>query len=207
MTVTASVKVTKNALPELTKSLKALAGLRCMVGVPGETADRDEPGQNNAILGYIHEQGAPEAHIPPRPFLLPTVRDKKDKIISRLRQAGEYAINGKPETTMKALEGLGLEMQSAVRMKIVIGPFVPLSDRTLDARLARGVRHDKPLIDTGNLIASITYVIRNTKSGKDLRVGQRRAWYGTEAAQKGMNVNVTPTRAPTGGLSSLKITR
>jgi hypothetical protein len=68
--------------------------------------------------------------------------------------------------------------QNAVRTKITDGPFAPLADSTLRARARRGRKgavaelksraqgnapnnaNAKPLIDTGQLRKSITYVVR-----------------------------------------------
>ncbi len=54
----------------------------------------------------------------------------------------------------------GLMGQDAVRGKITSGPFVPLAPATLRARKAKGRTGEKPLIDTGQLRAAYTYVIR-----------------------------------------------
>lgn len=157
------VKVTLDATGEFVKAIKALGRNVVMVGVPSTTATRQpEPGEmvvlNNAQIAYIHEHGAPEANIPARPFLAPTINAEAANIHKRLTRAGERAFDG--EDPMVEMHRLGAEVVSAIRRKITEGPFIPLSPVTLRQRLARGRTGDKPLIDTGQLRRSINYVIR-----------------------------------------------
>lgn len=53
--------------------LRALNAQGVMVGIPAETAGRDDGPINNAAIGYILETGAPERNLPARPFLRPGV--------------------------------------------------------------------------------------------------------------------------------------
>jgi hypothetical protein len=174
--MTPGVKMTTDHLQEVLKGIRMLADRRVMVGIPHEYTtreDMDEHPITNAELGYIHENGAPEAHIPPRPFLFPWVAQNRDAIAERLKIAGKFALGGKPQQMENTLVALGLFAQSGVRQAIVRGNFIPLAKRTLAARRARGVTRDKPLIDTGQLVSAITYVIRTVISGTDKEVGQK----------------------------------
>lgn len=118
---------------------------------------------DNATLGYIHEHGAPSVNIPARPFLVPGVQQARDQITKVLSQGVEAVTNGNRQAAMNSLDKAGLIAQNAVRRKITEGPFVPLKPRTLAARRARGRTGEKPLIDTGQLRRSITYVVRETE--------------------------------------------
>ncbi len=219
----AKLHVSPSQLPAINKAMKELADTRVLVGVPIETTKRTAEPITNAAIAYIQENGAPEAHIPPRPFLFPTVRTMKPVIINYLRRAGKNALAGDLDKAIKTLEMLGLAAQSAVRMKIINGPFVPLAESTvrgriarrasssyrakksvqLDANLAAGLAPQtgmfRPLIDTGSLLASITYVLRRKSTGVDIAAGKQRPFRGTNAV-KTTNTTVTPTQAPTGGL-------
>lgn len=168
-------------LGEVLKGIDALVGKRVLVGVPGKTADRnqDEYGpMNNATLGYINEFGSPASNIPARPFLVPGVEEGMDAIAARLEKAAVAATNNDPGAVDKQLHAAGLEAQTAVREKITTGPFEPLKLSTLRARARKGRKGAKeeiasrlagnepnpenarPLIDTGQLRNSISYVIR-----------------------------------------------
>lgn len=154
--------------------------------------DPDEPHPlNNAEIGFLMETGVPERNIPARPFLVPGVKDNDEKIAKRYRAAAQKALDGDKAAVEKAHAAVGLETASAVRKKITDGPFAPLSEATLRARAARGRKgatrelkrraeggaadalnddgalisnvNAKPLIDTGALRRSVTYVIRDGK--------------------------------------------
>jgi hypothetical protein len=160
-----TVRVIKDRVAEVVETIKKLTSKEVLVGIPRENAARKpEPGEkgepiNNAALGYIHEFGAPEANIPPRPFLIPGVEKVKDQAIARLKKAGELALNGDVSKVDAQLTAVGLLAQSAVQQKIVDGPFTPLKPRTLARRAARGRTGTKPLIDTGALRQAIAFVI------------------------------------------------
>lgn len=195
-----NVTVVTDKTAGLLKSLAALAENRVYAGVPATTAGRREEGVaiNNAELMYIHENGAPEAHIPARPVVHPAIKSVQAQIIVGLRAAGKTALDGNPGGVLKGLNAVGLLAQNAMRKRITDGPFVPLSPRTIAARAAkRGTKRRKgeqqyldlvaggmspaaaqsaagikPLIDTGALRRSLTYVIRKiTWSGRKARLG------------------------------------
>lgn len=182
------VTITKDELPRLLASVKQLTKRRVLVGISDITAQRepnpDDPTAdlNNAEIGYIHEFGAPEENIPARPFLMPGIMDARDKIIARLRKAGEAALAGKTVDIDRALTACGLETVDAVKNKIETGPFAPLAEITVRRRLTRTAAYkaatpqrkaklmqaflggvNKPLIDTGALRDSITFVLRDKK--------------------------------------------
>lgn len=145
--------------------INVLGTTRVMVGIPAAEATRSDDddaasGINNAALGYIHDNGAPEANIPARPFLEPGIRAVQDKIEAGLRTAADAAMAGRPEAVDRAYHAIGLKAQAAVRSKITTGPFVELKPRTLANRRRRGRNGTKPLIDTGQLRNAIAYVIR-----------------------------------------------
>jgi hypothetical protein len=189
-TTGATVRKVVDRSDEIEAAIRSLAAQRVMVGVPAEKAFRPadtwekEPPPNNAALAYIHENGAPEIRIPPRPFLRPGVQAAQEAITAGLRKAGELALAGDSLGVDAALNAVGLQAVSSVQRKITDGPFAPLSQRTIEARANRrgfkggsrkgaklwlkqsaaGQTPDpnlvKPLIDTGKLRQSITYVIR-----------------------------------------------
>ncbi len=159
----------KDNLPSVLEGIRKLANTRVMVGIPGDNTLR-QPGEgggsspiNNATLAYIHENGAPEAHIPPRPFLKPAVEAMAPQIEKRLRAAAEAALKGNVEGVDKQLNALGLEAQAEVRKKINEGIPPPLAESTLRKRRAHGRAGEKPLVDTGQLRNAITYVIRKVR--------------------------------------------
>lgn len=158
---------------KVAKTIEALGYLqsrRVMVGVPGEKAGRREGKIDNASLAYIHENGAPEVGIPARPFLVPGVRDVQPRIVGYLNQAMTAALDGDKGKVERTLNAVGLVAQNSVRGKITAGLSPPLKPATIAARRRRFkgrkamVAADvKPLLDTGQLRASITYVVRTVR--------------------------------------------
>jgi len=62
MTASATVRITKNNLPNLLAAVKRLTSQELLVGVPAETAHRDIEGGDrgdvsNAVIGYLQEFG------------------------------------------------------------------------------------------------------------------------------------------------------
>jgi hypothetical protein len=180
-----TVKVDK--VDDVLKAFDALTSNRVLIGIPSTTAGRTDGAPiNNATIGYINEFGSPAQNIPPRPFLVPGVRNAQERIIARLKQGIMYAARGQKEAAVRALHAVGMTAANSVKQKMRTGPFVPLSDVTLADRANRntttgragsrkGAKKElerraqgeapstefaKPLIDTSALLKSITYVIR-----------------------------------------------
>jgi len=148
---------------DFTKLLKTLTNKEVLVGVPAAKANRKEPAVNNAMLAYIHDNGSPLAHIPPRPFLCAGIEQNKEQITKYMEQAGKAALENDPARMERALNAVGLTAQKAVRRKIQTGPFTPLKASTIAARKRKHKSRKNtsvtPLIDTGQLLQSINYVI------------------------------------------------
>lgn len=166
-----TVVITKDKLPELIAAVKHITGREVLVGIPAENIPRKpEPGEsdvpNNAVIGYEMEFGVPERNIPARPFLLPGVANARERILTEMFNGGQAALSGDGSQINKTFEAIGLIAQRAVQRKIVDGPFMPLSPRTLAQRKARGRTGTRPLNDTGQLRKSVTYVVRNRDTTK-----------------------------------------
>lgn len=149
----------------LDAAIKALTSREVLVGVPDTKAGRRKKKEpiNNAALAYIHDKGSPSQNIPPRPFMGPGVQAAKVSITKRMENTGKAALRGDKAAVEKGLNAVGLVAVSGIRGKITSGPFTPLKPATIAARKRRGRTGDKPLIDTGQLRNSISYVIRNKK--------------------------------------------
>lgn len=185
------VKIVMDKTAELARAIESLVGTRVMVGVPESQSDRPSEGPNNAELAYIHDNGAPEANIPARPFLMVGVERNKEKIDKRFLAAGRAAFKGEGASMERQFVAVGLETASAVRDVISGGIAPPLSESTLRARINRhkgrtaerrellrrgqglGAGPDtlapastdlvKPLIDTGELVHSISFAIKSVR--------------------------------------------
>lgn len=181
------VKKMQKALAAITEA-KVMVGIPAKNAERDEEEDNDKP-INNAAIGYIQEKGAPEHNLPARPFLVPGVRNAQPTTIALFREGSVKALSGETGAVKQSMEAAGLNAASQVRKVItdVIPP--PLSWATIQGRLDKLATHkDKnirklaaafgpsqymdyaagkdvgleftPLVDTGQLLASITYVIR-----------------------------------------------
>jgi hypothetical protein len=162
-----------------------------LVGVPEETTDvRNEDGKEyitNASLAYIHDNGAPEAGIPARPFMVPGIEAVQDRLTRQLRRAATVAFNTRaPGRRARAAHGRP-DGQLSIQKTIQQGIPPPLADATLRARArkrkgrvgpglellsrqmgaAPSMDFVTPLIDTGDMLKSITTRFARARGGSD----------------------------------------
>lgn len=159
--------IVRDNLRKVSKAIDALGRSRVMVGVPSDKASRSGDAINNAALAYIMENGAPEVNIPARPFLKPGIATVQPQIAAGLKKAGEFALQGRADAVNRELHRIGATGRDAVKRKLTDGPFEPLKPATIAARKNKRKNRNntdiKPLIDTGALRASISYVIRDER--------------------------------------------
>lgn len=175
--------IKKDRLRQVLQSINGLVDQQVLVGVPDSTAGRKDEGAplSNAEIGYIQENGAPEINLPARPFLVPGVASAQSKTLPQLQKGVEAALDGDIDAARRRLSSAGLIAQSSVRKRINSGITPALSEATLRERARRGRKGAKeelarraagekpgtelakPLIDTGQLRNSITYVVRKRK--------------------------------------------
>lgn len=173
-TSTASVRHTISRSGAIAKAIRELADVQVMVGIPKKTASRTGSQASNALIGYVLEHGVPKHNLPPRPFLVPGVRNARAYTKAGFKKAARYAMAGNQQAMQAQLAAIGTNAAVAVKLKMRQGPFAPLAPRTIAARqrkllhtkklsaqeVAAGFQDIRPLIDTGKLLASITWVIR-----------------------------------------------
>lgn len=174
---------------ELAKRIEKAVRTEVLVGIPRSTAMRPGDEISNAEIAYINEHGDPACRIPPRPFMEPGFQRCRDKVrdvmaagVQRLARFGSLR---------PAAERVGLICQASIRGVFTDNDWKPLSPRTIMARAQRTVsKHkgfadktargqqselqrelarragDRPLIDTGALRQSITYVVTEGGDGQ-----------------------------------------
>ena len=176
------VTVSGKGLASALASINALTQNEVLIGIPSTDASRDDPGKSgadltNAAIGYIQETGSPAANIPARPFLVPGVTNAIPKIVAQLKKGATAAVNGDKSAAEKALNAAGLIGSDAAKSVIEAGIMPALASSTLRGRGRAGmigsaqelksrkegnepgIEYTKPLIVTGQLRDSITYVI------------------------------------------------
>ena len=156
-----SVEVTVDKTREILAAIAAAGKQHVLIGIPATENGRNDGSIGNATLGYLHENGSAANNVPARPFLNPGVKDIADKAADVFEIATKEMFDD-PAAVTKALNRVGLLGQASVKNRIVsqVG-FAPLMAATIRARERKGFRGTKALIRTGQLLNSITYVIRD----------------------------------------------
>jgi hypothetical protein len=178
-----SVVIRINRSPDLASHIEALTNKQVLVGVTADKTQRQEgDGVTNATIAYLQDNGSPINNIPARPFMLPGLAAAEEKIKRIFKTGAEQILRGEQQSAEPVLLKVGLVLQAAIRGKINEGIPPPLAERTLQERIASGratvgaqveldrreqgldpsTEFAKPLVHTGQLRNSITFVIRDT---------------------------------------------
>jgi hypothetical protein len=156
------------------KAVKKVENTDVLVGIPQEEASRDEGGIDNVSLLYIHTNGSPAKGIPARPVIEPAIEKEKDYIAEMLGNALDAALSGNEGAAMRILNKIGMEGKNFARAWFtnpannwppnaeitVKGGVLWENVRTGKKLVIKGKRSSRPLIDTGSLRKSITYVVK-----------------------------------------------
>jgi hypothetical protein len=161
--MTATVTKTKDNFAALKQALLDLRDNEVLVGFP---ADKDKPRDKgepitNAALGFIQDHGSPAANIPARPFMVQGIALVQTRIDERLEQTANLALDG--GDVMRGYAAVGETAAQGIKTKINTGPFLKLSKATIMARLRRGKKSNKPLVDSAQMRNAVTWVIRRRK--------------------------------------------
>lgn len=130
----------------IAEKLRNPAGLR--VGFINSATYPD--GTSVALVAAINEFGAPSRGQPPRPFFRNMIAEKKaswPKAIGDLLKDNNYDV-------AKTLDQAGLGIEGQLRQSIADFTDPPLAQSTIDAK-----GFDKPLVDTGLMLNSISHSV------------------------------------------------
>lgn len=173
------LKVTRTSTASaVNESLKKLARKAVYVGIPESAAARDIGRINNAQLMYIHTNGSPLKHIPVRPVIEPALEANKAIVMEQLERVAEATLDGDDQMAEQALIAAGRVGANAAKRWFTDSrngwPKNKPSTVRNKIRKLRGTSYqealdildsdgdisaiDTPLIDTGELRRSITFV-------------------------------------------------
>ena len=137
----------------LEAKIATLRGLGVVVGVTAKTNGRS--GEfSNAELAAIHEFGSPARNTPERSFLRKPLINNAAAIANLAKNVVGEFITGQI-TAEAALGALGEEAKNISKVAITEGITPALKSATIKRK-----KSSKPLIDTGQLLNSITYEVR-----------------------------------------------
>jgi hypothetical protein len=159
-TVTITQDLDLSKIKELKKKVGKAANRKARVGVPDNEKEKD--GASIAKIAFAHEFGSPKRGIPERSFLRGALNSSKNQHeLANLNEANLKRVLDGDMTIDTALGQMGLMAASQVQKYITNPekPFKPLKPATIKRK-----KSTKPLIDTGNLRQSISWVLEGKSS-------------------------------------------
>lgn len=161
-----SVTLTIDRMHLLRQAMSVLDNGSVLIGIPddSEKNHRNDTPETNSEIAFTNEFGEPAENIPARPFLIPGVNnamEKNERIM--LKGAQEVlTLTGNPlDSVHNALEAVGLVSARSAQKMIDDGLSPDPAPYTLMQRRLKGFMGEKPLLVTGNLKQSITYIIED----------------------------------------------
>lgn len=142
------IKATLERVPE------EFEGMVAQIGFP--SGINYEDGTSVAYVAAIQEFGAPAVGIPARPFMQPTVKEKKDTWVKIIEKQLPKVALGKM-TAFDVLDLVGISAAADIQTKISSIYSPPNSPATIRAKGS-----SKPLIDTGLMLASVQNAVNQT---------------------------------------------
>lgn len=112
-------------------------------------------GKPVAGVAVVQEFGSVSRRIPPRPTFGPAVEGSRQMQRDAIAAAVRRAVSGR-QTVEQGLEQLGAAVVGEVQKAISELDSPPLAESTI-----RSKAHNKPLIDSGMMLQSVTYVVEN----------------------------------------------
>ncbi|ENZ0174987.1 hypothetical protein [Providencia rettgeri] len=116
-----------------------------------------------AYVAAIQELGYPAGGIPPRPFLRPTMSDKKTEYGQLIFRMAKAAASGNI-TVNDGLIQVGAKAASDVKLAIKAVTTPALDDATVKTRARRhskGKSTNKPLVDTGQMLQAVSFTVED----------------------------------------------
>lgn len=133
----------------------------------GGGAPHGDSGVTNAELAAIHEFGAPGAGVPERSFIRSAMRENRVELRNMAARLARRVVDVRKGTSVAgtlsmrdALEVLGQWGVAKIKAKITSNIPPALKPATILRKTVGGKRGDVALIDTGQLLNSITHEVR-----------------------------------------------
>ena len=117
---------------------------------------RTEGQLTNPEIATVHEYGSPAANIPERSFIRSTVDKNREAYNATVRKIAGLILDGKD--TEPALNLFGMRVANDIKRTIQQGIPPPLQPETVARKGST-----KPLVDTGQLLSSITWKVEGVK--------------------------------------------
>jgi hypothetical protein len=156
MAMNLTIRVEEDRFEEAFSHAQIADEFEVAIGFPEDTAARDGTEEiNNPTLAAILEHGSPANNLPARPFVEPGLETGRDRLARIMELGIQRTLDGDENGIAWALETAGVEGVSLVQRKMIQGPFAPNAPSTIKRK-----KSSRPLIDTGQLRQSVSYVVR-----------------------------------------------
>lgn len=130
-------------------------------GVLGHKRERKEKdGFDNVEIAVTQEFGTRDGHVPPRSFVLAPFKANRSRYMQRLKSFATRLLLGKVSLD-KVLSLIGQQMAADMKARIKEGISPPNAESTIKKK-----KSTKPLVDTGQLLTSITYSVARREKKK-----------------------------------------
>jgi hypothetical protein len=152
------VEVRDGVWKKLYSMVKDLDKKYVKVGIMSDRGGQEvEEGSNLTMLelGMIHQFGSEKANIPARYWLTTYFESKPDEVSAKVSELARAVVMNKVDVR-RGLELLGLWATAQVKKTITTGEHLPppLSPVTIARKGS-----DRPLVDTGRFVNSITHEV------------------------------------------------
>lgn len=154
------LKKSENKLAHIASELKKLKQGYVKAGVLASEKERDSGEVTNVDLAIIHEFGSPAANIPERSFVRSTFTKHRQEYSAELKKLAGSLAKGDARKTAENILGLvGAKMAADMKNTIADGLSPANAPDVYARKLAKGTAAGlpKPLVDTGQLLNSITW--------------------------------------------------
>ena len=136
------------------KNLEKFIGSVVKTGIPKKQGDTQHSGGQTVFeIGVVHEFGSPSKNIPKRSFIREPIMNAQKEII-KLIERNHKKVSENAMTATVALNQLGIIASSIQKDSFSNNKWSALKPSTIKAKGSSA-----PLIDTGRLRNSITYIV------------------------------------------------
>ena len=150
------VRTRDNGAKKLVKSAAGLGKLSLAVGIVGDAGEKSEGGVTLNEIGSFHEFG--EGNNPERSFIRAWFDSEKSALESDIRKITKQVLSGRVDERT-GLNILGAKFAGQVQKRISNGIAPPLLDETVIRKLANGTGASTPLVATGRLRGSMSWLV------------------------------------------------
>ena len=148
--------IVRKKIGDMARGIQFVRETEVVVGIPKEKNGQHAGGMKNSELLYLHCNGSPAGHIPPRNVLQAGIgsKDGSEQIKTLLKSGIKEAVLGNVDSAEQAYQKAGMVGAASVQKQFGVIP--PPNAPSTVARKGSSAT----LIDTGALRQAITYSVR-----------------------------------------------